>query len=137
MTCDEALAKFELVPQLSQLDEIRQALLDEMKWRRQDEDDGEDHDDLLLVLCVQLFAAGQVEDSLNVWRAKQNDFDAACYIDGEFLCGAGLKKTIDYLEQQNTEESLEVLDYVLLKDWEGFTPEEHLEHYRRYFDYSN
>lgn len=74
MTCDEALAKFGFVPALSVLGEVRRALELKMKWRRSEEpnyDDDDDHTDLLLVLCVQLFAARQVEDSLRVLNDGQ------------------------------------------------------------------
>jgi len=138
MTCDDALRKFGLTPAPASLEEIRRELIQEMNWRKSENDDEEDdHFFLFQLLCVQLFAAGHVEDSLNIWRAKQNDFDAFCFIDSEFLCGAGVEATQQYLYKVGTEEANKALEYILDLDWDNFTPEKHLAGYTRYFGQSD
>lgn len=51
-------------------------------------------------LCAQLFCAGHPGDALLIWRAKQASFDAACSIDAELLCAAGLEETLAHLSRQ-------------------------------------
>ncbi|BCM89782.1 hypothetical protein IAD21_01629 [Abditibacteriota bacterium] len=129
MNCEQALMQWGLVPALSSLGDIRRELAAEIERRHNDIYT----EDLLLLLCVQLFAARQVEDSLHIWQAKQCDFDAFCYIDGEFLCGAGLEPTRQFLLGCEAPEALAALEYIDDKDWSHFTPDEHLAQYRQYF----
>jgi hypothetical protein len=137
MTTDEAFSRWGLAPPISELNDIRRALSDESKRRRSDteieEEDDDSTDDLLLLLCVQLFAARQVEDSLHIWRAKQGDFDASLSIDGEFLCGAGVEETRQFLLSNEAPQAIAALEYIDNIDWSHFTPDGHLAHYRRYF----
>ena len=53
----------------------------------QDEQDTE----LMRQCAAQLFVLGRPEDVELIWRAKQSSFDAACSIDLELLCGAGVE----------------------------------------------
>lgn len=88
---DKLLTKYTLNPNIKNLEEIRNLLHEEMAIENL-----EDHE-YLKTLCFLLFIIGDVNDSILIWKAKNKDFDAVCYIDGEFLCGAGLKETKVYL----------------------------------------
>ena len=58
---------------------------------------------------MQLFANGDVTDSLPIWRAKRSGQDLFTMLDNQFLCGAGLQPTTDFLAAQGTSQS--ALDY--------------------------
>jgi len=45
-----------------------------------------------------------------MWKAKHIDFDIGCCFDGQFLLGAGVEETIDYLSDGNNNE--EAIDYI-------------------------
>ena len=52
--------------------------------------------DVLLACCWLLFVNGQVEDSALVWRAKNVNFDAHCYVDSVFLVAHGVRATAEF-----------------------------------------
>ncbi|HSI86560.1 MAG: hypothetical protein ACAI35_01965 [Candidatus Methylacidiphilales bacterium] len=54
--------------------------------------------EFMLLYCFQLFCLGYVEDCLPIWRAKETNFDSACYLDFDLTLGAGIPATIEYLE---------------------------------------
>lgn len=132
MTTDEALTRWGLPPAISSLDEIRHELNLEIERRQH-----EGTEDLLLLLCVQLFAARQPEDALHIWRAKQCDFDAFCYIEGDLICGAGVEATRQFLRNSNAPEATAALEW--LGDEDGNEREDELAYkerltsYQRYF----
>jgi len=98
MTEDDALARFGLPGSVGELDEIRELLARETDKERGSQGDG---DTLLMkLLCVYLFTAGTVADSLLVWRAKSASMDSDASIDIQLLCGRGLAETREYLRQQ-------------------------------------
>jgi hypothetical protein len=83
-----------------------------------------------------LFSLGIVEDSLLIWKAKQKNFDAGCYIDGQLLCGAGLEKTIDFLKSikdESVSQQIEYLEKCNRTDFLNFNKEKLLEDYRKYY----
>lgn len=134
MITDESLAAFGLVPPASALPRIREILAREAELERSG---GEREDDLALLCCVQLFAAGLREDILQIWEAKQSGFDLACSLDVQFLCGPGLEETKTYLRADDSDEARSALARIEVceaaGDFKGFTPDGHLAHYRRYF----
>jgi len=143
MTYEEWIEKFGLLPDEHSLPIIRQALAVEIRRHRagndisreSPDDSFEEPDDmeLLRVLCIQLFAAGHVSDSLLIWRAKRASFDTGCGLDIQFLCGAGLDATRDFLARSGATDAVEYLDHcVVAGDFARFTPEDHLKYYRRY-----
>src|SRR5258708_7595175 len=89
MTEDDALQRFGLTPKADDLPTIRQLLVEETERARKHQG----NEPLLRLFCIQLFAHGDIEDTLLIWRAKQSNFDAACGIDVQLLCGAGLEAT--------------------------------------------
>jgi hypothetical protein len=92
-------------------------------------------------LCIQLFSAGIPRDALLIYRAKMSSFDAGCYIDIQLVCGAGLEPTKAFLRESSEADAKRLLavleDGRYAKDFEGFTPEQHLDFYRRYFGISS
>lgn len=138
MTEDEALAKFGIVPALSQLEEIRRELVAETAFRRADgyfgeDDDAPEYTPVLYLFCLRLFAARQPEDCLLIWRAKGCDFDAFCMADSQFLCGAGLEETRAFLREQDSEEARAILEYISGPAESGWTHEGHIDNYRSYY----
>ena len=67
----------------------------------------------MTLCCVQLFCAGQVSDSLEVWRAKTASWDANISIDIQLLCGAGLGPTKQYLAAVKTDEAAAALNRLI------------------------
>lgn len=55
--------------------------------------------DVLLACCWMLFCEGHLEDVELIWRAKNVNFDAYCYIDGAFLLSQGLAASVAHAEQ--------------------------------------
>lgn len=135
MTRDEyvetQLNKYTLTPEPRFAEEIREIIRQEIS------DEDREGNEILRLSCSQLFAIGEVEDSLLIWRAKQSNFDAACYLDIQFLCGAGLEETKTFLLNQNTSESTKALEYLIDceegGDFDGFTVESQIKEHQRYF----
>jgi hypothetical protein len=104
MTTEESLALYGLVPQESDLPQIRAILDREAEIERnhyssdaeKQKDPRQREDDLARLCCVQLFAWGDLQDVLRIWDTKQTSMDMACYLDVQFLCGAGLEETKAY-----------------------------------------
>lgn len=94
-------------------------------------------DDLAILSCVQLFSRGQLENVLRIWAAKCSGFDLGCNLDVQFLCGAGLERTKQFLAIQTSQQAAEALQYIqeceATGDFAKFTPEGWLDYYRRYF----
>ena len=76
------------------------------------------------------------EDILLIWDAKMSGFDMGSVVDVQFLCGAGLDATKRFLASQRDERALEALHYISeceeAGDFDGFSPEEHLQGNREY-----
>ena len=133
MTSDEALQKFGLPSSVHHRDELRLLLAEEIERERR----GESGDEMLRTLCSQLFSLGVVEDALLIWEAKESSFDAHCGLDVQFLCGAGLAETKDYLAKSKAQSAPAALKYLSecerAGDFADWTPEKTLSEYRRYF----
>jgi hypothetical protein len=133
MTYEEVLSRFGVPASLSDRNEIRRLLADEVELGRREED----REEMLRILCVLLFSLGVVEDALLIWDAKQSNFDAGCGLDIQFLCGAGLQATKDFLAITSAPTAPAALAYLNKcergGDFEEFSPQEWLSHYRRYY----
>jgi len=104
--------------------------------------EAEKGDELLLrLLCAQLFSIGVVEDSLAVWAAKSCSFDTMAGIDVQFMCGAGLEETKQFLRSTATEPSLAALEYLreceASGDFEEYAVESVLEATREFYSESD
>jgi len=60
-----------------------------------------------------LWRVGDLRDVIPLWRAKNIDFDTACGFDIQFLTGAGLNQTIEYLESCADPEAGPALEYIM------------------------
>jgi len=132
---NELLARYGLVPVAADLAEIRRLV------RSLTADEKRDSNEPLKTLCIQLFSAGIPSDALLIYKAKKSSFDAACYIDIQLVCGAGLETTKAFLRESSEPAAKELLtvlqDGNSLRDFDGFTPERHLDFYRRYYGLSS
>lgn len=88
----------------------------------------------LKTLCILVYTYGIAEDTLQIWEAKNINFDTGCYIDGELLIGAGLEETISYLRTLKTAKAENELDY--LKKFKTIGRDKVLEFYRSYYGLS-
>jgi hypothetical protein len=133
MTYDETLKKFGFPASANYREEIRRLLAEEIERERR----GEAGDEMLRTLCLQLFSLGVAEDALLIWDAKQSSFDAGSGLDVQFLCGAGLAVTKDYLAKSSAESASDVLKYLTqceqTGDFADWTPQQTLAEYRRYY----
>ena len=131
MDADTYISRFGLVPQASDLPAIRKLI------RSLTDDSERDGNETLKTLCIQLFSAADVADSLLIYGAKTSSFDADCYIDVQLVCGAGLTSTLAWLAGNDEVKAVELMKYlhqcIASGDFEGFLPEEHLNFYRRYY----
>ena len=136
MNYQEALQKFGLPASLQDRDEIRDLLAKETEHERR----GEAGEEMLRTLCVQLFSIGIVDDALLIWDAKESSFDASCGLDIQFICGAGLVETRDYLALSRSPSAASALEYLRkceqTGDFIGWSPQKTLSDYRRYFGVS-
>ncbi|WP_315756451.1 MULTISPECIES: hypothetical protein [unclassified Bradyrhizobium] len=126
---NELLARFGLTPVAEDLPEFRRLIQAETA------DAARASNEPLLLLCIQLFSAGNASDALLIYDAKMSSFDAGCYIDIQFVCGAGLEATEEFLRSSSAAEAKELL--ARLQDdkrtgaFDGFMPRQHLAFYRR------
>jgi hypothetical protein len=136
MNVEESLRRHGLRPDESSLPAIRQMLNEEAQAER--EGRGRDREEDLALLCaVQLFSAGQVDDALLIWRAKQSGFDLGCYLGVQLLCGPGLSETKAALSERDESDAAEALAYIQkceqAGDFDGFSREGLLNEYTAYF----
>jgi hypothetical protein len=134
MTAAEGLVGYGLAPDDDSLPAVRLLLAGEAASERE----GRPREEDLALLCgVQLFARGLLGDVLRVWDAKRAGMDLGSYLGVQLLCGAGLSETKQFLAGHPSPQAAEALAYITecegAGDFEGFTPNEHLEYYRRYF----
>jgi len=131
---EESLRRFGLVPSDEALPLVRDLLAQEAEAERSGD---EREEDLALLCCVQLFSRGLLEDVLRIWDAKRSGMDLGCYLDIQFLCGAGLAETKRFLAAESGTAAASALEYLekceKAGDFAGFSPASHLERYRRYF----
>jgi hypothetical protein len=96
---------------------LLQDLLNEEIIYRAKEDDTEDNDGRYsenLYWCgLLLYKVGAADDVNILWKAKNINFDTFCAFDIQFLIGAGLDKTIEYLQSKADEDSKNVLQYII------------------------
>jgi hypothetical protein len=134
VTADESIQRFGLVPIDAALPEIRRLLALEIETERSG---GEREEDLTLLCCVQLFSRGLLEDVLPIWEAKSTSMDLGGVVSVQFLCGAGLRTTKDFLAAQPGTAAAAALRYLqgceTAGDFKDFSPEEYLDGYRTYF----
>ena len=133
MTYEEALKRFGLPALPRDREEIRRLLSEETERERR----GEAGKEMLRTLCMQLFSLGVPEDSLLIWNAKESSFDASCGLDVQFLCGAGLEATKQFLSHSTTPGAPAALEYLKkcehAGDFADWSPQKCLTDYRRYF----
>ncbi len=76
-----------------------------------------------LKLCIiMLYRLKQTEDSSLIWKAKLANYDTLTSIDGQFLVGAGLTETLEYLRSSDVSklptiscqdgQQLSIIDYI-------------------------
>jgi hypothetical protein len=104
---DEALARFGLHPPAAALAEIRELL--RIETVKESRSQGEGDTDLMRLLCVCLFNAGDPADSLAIWAAKRASMDANAAIDLQLLCGGGIEPTKAHLRSYATPEATAAL----------------------------
>jgi hypothetical protein len=133
MTSSKALQKFGLPASPHNRAEIRQLLAEEIEREKQ----GKSGEEMLRTLCVQLFSLGLADDSLLIWDAKRSSFDAGCGLDVQFLCGAGLSATREFLAKSSAPTAAAALEYLgkceQAGDFDDWRPESSVEQYRGYY----
>ena len=134
MNAEESLRRHGLRPDESSLPAIREMLNEEADAEREGR---EREEDLALLCAVQLFSAGQAEDVLLIWRAKQSGFDLGCYLGVQLLCGPGLSATKAALSETDEPDAAEALAYIQkceeAGDFEEFSRERLMDEYADHF----
>lgn len=72
--------------------------------------------DVLLACCWMLFCDGRLEDVPLIWRAKNINFDAYCYIDAALLLPQGLDASIALAARAGVDDLLAYLQRLLPGD---------------------
>ncbi|MER7555656.1 hypothetical protein ABTZ46_01865 [Nocardioides sp. NPDC126508] len=72
--------------------------------------------DVLLACCWMLFCDGRLEDVPLIWRAKNINFDAYCYIDAAVLLPQGLDASMAVAAQAGADDLLVYLRKLLPGD---------------------
>ena len=116
---------------LSPLDRwlLRQLLLLEMQYRA-DESKPQDYFENLYWCGLLMYQIGNLDDVLLLWSAKHVNFDTGCGFDIQFLVGAGVDSTIEYLVKSHNPDAHDALCYIRecqkagdfdnLSDWLAF-----------------
>ena len=93
--------------------------------------------ELMRVCCAALFNAGVAADSLVIWRAKTASMDADASIDVQLLCGAGFRRTLEWLERRTDSEAEAAMERISASaaagDFEGFDPKRFGEQLEAYY----
>ena len=55
--------------------------------------------------ALYLYRIGEIDDMELMWRAKTINFDLYCAFDVQFLVGAGVDQTLEYLESKGLGEA--------------------------------
>lgn len=133
MTSSETFQKFGFPASPQHRAEIRQLLAEEIEREKR----GQSGEEMLRTLCVQLFSLGVVEDALLIWDAKQSSMDAGCSLDVQFLCGAGLPATREFLARSSAPTATAALEYLSeceqTGDFDDWTPQSSIEQYLSYY----
>ncbi len=91
----------------------------QIEVKEREEDTYEDYE--LFYWCIFLISRlGDVNDIYEILDAKYMDFDASFGVDPQYLIGAGLENTIEYLSSKDDDTSKEILKYILDCKNEGF-----------------
>lgn len=135
MNVEDLLDKFGLRPSAESLPAIRNLLGEHAEKERREQGTGDT--ELMKLCCVQLFANGDVSDSLRIWKAKSSSMDADASIDVQLLCGGGLRETKVYLKQHPAPEAADALVRIEAceagGDFDGFSVEGTLAFYEDYY----
>lgn len=67
----------------------------------------------LMFACYLVGLHRQVEDSLNIWRAKNADFDTYCGLDIQLIASAGVEETLEFLKNHQADEAQKAFEYVV------------------------
>jgi hypothetical protein len=130
----ELLKRFGFSPAGTDLPQIR----DILRALTKQESDGGHCVNEMRVCCVQLFNAGHVEDSLEIWDAKRASMDAGAGIDVQLLCGAGLAETKSFLASLTSENAAAALAWIreceAAGDFEDFSVADWSDAWRDYYE---
>lgn len=75
--------------------------------------------DVLLACCWLLFMGGDVADVPLVWRAKNVNFDAHCYIDSVFLVPEGVASTAQFARSRGMTDLADWVDGMSVDELQG------------------
>jgi len=123
---EDIIRKYGLIPTVDKRREIKELL--EFEINNYIEGSSE----YLRVLCGMLFCIGNIEDSVLIWKAKMINFDVGCMIDVDFIFGAGIKETLDYISDK--QEFAKMRDFLESYDLdEPIDKEEIVKNYKEYY----
>lgn len=89
---------------------LAQYILRQYIESHRDEDAG--MSDELRLSALVLSKIGSVEDAPLLWEAKTVNFDSYCGLDIQFVVGAGVRETLDYLKASGGEQLLAAVKYI-------------------------
>lgn len=106
----------------------------EVNYRNDEGNDGEFFENIYHCAFF-LFTVSDLNDVIPMYEAKMSNFDLGCGFDIQFLIGAGVEETINYLCQNKNPTSQSALEYIKACQTGGDFDnlEEWIEHKKSYF----
>lgn len=105
---------YELIPlnEISSYHSLLKALFEqEVKYRNNELEDGAFAENIYYCAFF-LFTIGDLNDVITMWRSERSNFDLGCGFDIQFLVGAGVEETINYLRQSKDVSASDALQYI-------------------------
>ncbi len=88
------------------------ALLSKILTIRLNENNELSNGDNIMYACYLVGIHKDIRDSIEIWKAKETDFDLHCYVDIQLVVFCGVKNTIEYLKTIKTKESENAIEYI-------------------------
>jgi len=68
--------------------------------------------DSIMLCCYILGLHGHIEDCIEIWIAKETDFDTFCYVDVQLAVFGGVNNTLEYLKDEPGREARDAYHYI-------------------------
>ena len=90
---------------------LRELFQLEVDYRSDESNDGDYFENIYWV-ALFLYQFGELDDVIPMWRGKHTNMDTGRGFDIQFLVGAGVETTLDYLQDHADQESTRIAAYL-------------------------
>lgn len=81
-------------------------------------DDNDDYSENIYFCAYLLSECAQLEDVFLLWEAKYLNMDVGCMLDANYMIGAGLTETLNYLQSSKHPQASTIYNYLAQYDYE-------------------